>query len=97
MKLFFFLTNFTSRFSLTDKSQITQLQLIERNCSAGIKPRTLACIEEIINLTIQEACQTPITHELIYEHALIFIYTISNQIYKIPVMQPAKQNYLQKE
>lgn len=43
---------------------------------------------------VQVAFQTSIRHELINEHKLTFIHTISDQINKIPMMETAEQIYL---
>jgi len=52
-------------------------------------------IEKNVSLTVQKSCQTPIAHVLVNQNALTFFHTIPNQINKVPMMQPAKQSYLQ--
>jgi hypothetical protein len=46
-------------------------------------------------LTIEKARQIPVAHELVNQNVLTFFDAISNQINKISVMQPTKQDYLQ--
>jgi hypothetical protein len=50
---------------------------------------------KIVFLTVQKARQIPVAHELVNQNVLAFFDAISNQIDKISMMQPTKQNYLQ--
>lgn len=49
----------------------------------------------MVSLTVQKCCQIPVAHVLIHQNVLTFFHAISNQINKISMMQPTKQNYLQ--
>ena len=46
------------------------------------------------SLTVEKARQIPIAHELVDQNVLALLDAVSDQINKISMVQPTKQNYL---